>query len=42
MAEDGLLFYRMTNDTIRLVTSFQTTDDEIDDALSRIKTALAA
>jgi threonine aldolase len=41
MAEEGLLFYRMTNDTIRLVTSFQTTDDQIDDALSRIKTALA-
>jgi threonine aldolase len=41
MAEEGLLFYRMSNDTIRLVTSFQTTDDEIDDALSRTKTALA-
>jgi threonine aldolase len=31
----------MSDDTIRLVTSFQTTDDEIDEALSRIKTALA-
>jgi len=40
MAEDGLLFYRMSDDTIRLVTSFQTTDDEIDEALLRIKTAL--
>jgi threonine aldolase len=42
MAEDGLLFYRMTTDTIRLVTSFQTTDEEVDEALSRIKIALVA
>jgi len=41
MAEDGLLFYRIADDTVRLVTSFQTTDDEIDEALSRVKTALA-
>jgi len=41
MADEGLLFYRIANDTIRLVTSFQTTDDEIDDALTRIKSALA-
>jgi threonine aldolase len=41
MAELGVLFYRQTTDTVRLVTSFQTTDDEIDDALSRIKAALA-
>jgi threonine aldolase len=41
MAEAGLLFYRMSTDTIRLVTSFQTTDDEVDDALLRIKAALA-
>jgi threonine aldolase len=41
MAEDGLLFYRMSDDTIRLVTSFQTTDDEVDEALLRIKSALA-
>ena len=40
MADAGLLFYRMTTDTVRLVTSFQTTDEEIDDALSRIKTAI--
>ncbi|MEP7202441.1 MAG: beta-eliminating lyase-related protein [Ilumatobacteraceae bacterium] len=40
MAESGLLFYRMTSDTIRLVTSFQTTDEEVDEALSRIKIAL--
>jgi len=42
MADSGLLFYRMSADTVRLVTSFQTTDDEIDEALSRIKSALAA
>jgi len=42
MAEEGLLFYRMSSDMIRLVTSFQTTDDEIDEALARTKTALAA
>jgi threonine aldolase len=40
MADAGLLFYRMTTDTIRLVTSFQTTEEEIDEALSRIKIAL--
>lgn len=40
MADAGLLFYRMTTDTIRLVTSFQTTDDHVDEALSRIKTSL--
>jgi threonine aldolase len=40
MAESGLLFYRMSADTIRLVTSFQTTDAEIDEALSRMKIAL--
>ena len=41
MEQDGLLFYRMSDDTIRLVTSFQTTDEEIDEALLRIKSALA-
>jgi threonine aldolase len=41
MTDAGLLFYRMTADTIRLVTSFQTTDTEIDATLSRIETALA-
>ena len=40
MAETGLLFYRMATDTIRLVTSFQTTDEEVDEALSRVKIAL--
>lgn len=42
MAESGLLFYRMSADTVRLVTSFETTDDEIDEALFRIKSAIAA
>ena len=42
MADAGLLFYRMSDDTIRLVTSFQTTDDEVDEALLRIKAALCA
>ncbi|MEO7369383.1 MAG: hypothetical protein ABIZ69_00880 [Ilumatobacteraceae bacterium] len=42
LADGGLLFYRMGADSIRLVTSFQTTDDEVDEALLRIKSALAA
>jgi threonine aldolase len=36
----GLLFYRTAPRTIRFVTSFRTTDDEVDDALGRIATAL--
>ena len=41
MADAGLLFYRMSDDTIRLVTSFQTTDDDVDEALLRMKAALS-
>jgi threonine aldolase len=41
MADAGLLFYRMSSDTIRLVTSFQTTVEDVDEALLRIKTAMA-
>jgi threonine aldolase len=41
MADAGLLFYRYGADNIRLVTSFETTDDEIDATLSRIASALA-
>jgi threonine aldolase len=41
MAAAGLLFYRMTADTVRLVTSFQTTDTEVDATVSRIEAALA-
>lgn len=36
----GLLFYRIRPGVIRFVTSFQTTDDEISDALARIAAAL--
>ena len=32
----GLLFYRTAPGTIRLVTSFQTTDGDVDDALGRL------
>jgi threonine aldolase len=35
----GVLFYRMAPDVVRLVTSFQTTDDEIDEVLLRLQTA---
>jgi threonine aldolase len=41
LAEAALLFYRMSPDTIRLVTSFETTEAEIDEALLRMKTAMA-
>jgi threonine aldolase len=40
MADAGLLFYRMSTDTIRLVTSFLTTDAEVDEALTRTQSAL--
>ena len=40
MADSGLLFYRIAADVVRLVTSFQTTDDEVDTALTRIEAAL--
>lgn len=35
----GLLFYRIRPGVIRLVTSWQTTDDEVDDALARFARA---
>lgn len=38
----GLLFYRMGPSTIRLVTSFQTDDHQVDDALARVRSALTA
>jgi threonine aldolase len=41
MEQSGLLFYRMGPGLIRLVTSFQTTEAEVDDALARIRAALA-
>jgi threonine aldolase len=37
---DGVLFYRTAPDTIRLVTSFQTTEDDVDEVLTRFKRAL--
>jgi threonine aldolase len=40
MADAGLLFYRMAADVVRLVTSFETTDAEVDTALTRIASAL--
>jgi threonine aldolase len=40
MERGDLLFYRLGPGLIRLVTSFQTTDAEVDDALQRIATAL--
>ena len=36
----GVLCYRMAPDTIRLVTSFQTTDGDIDEVLTRFERAL--
>jgi hypothetical protein len=39
---DDLLFYRMGDTTIRLVTSFQTTDDDVTETLHRFSLALAA
>jgi threonine aldolase len=40
MEKAGLLFYREGERLIRLVTSFQTTRAEVDDALGRIQSAL--
>ena len=42
MAGSGLLFYRIAADVVRLVTSFQTTDDEVDTVLTRIEAALTS
>ncbi len=39
---DDLLFYRMGDTTIRLVTSFQTTDDDVAETLHRFSRAIAA
>jgi threonine aldolase len=40
LEESGLLFYRIAPGLIRFVTSFQTTDDDVDVALSRIAGSL--
>ena len=37
---EGVLFYRMAPGTIRLVTSFQTTDADVDEVLVRLARAL--
>lgn len=37
----GLLFHRMGASTIRLVTSFETTPEQVDEALRRVRSALA-
>jgi threonine aldolase len=42
MQQSGLMFYRMGRGLIRLVTSFRTTDAEVDDALARIGAAMGA
>jgi len=36
----GLLFYRMGRDTIRLVTSWQTTPEDVEAALAAFEQAL--
>lgn len=41
MADAGMLFYETGNGVIRLVTSWQTTDDDVDRALDIVATALA-
>ena len=40
MADSGLLFYRIAADIVRLVTSFESTDSDIDTALERIESSL--
>ncbi len=41
LVQAGLLFYRMSPDTIRLVTSWQTTESDITTALAHFHAALA-
>jgi threonine aldolase len=41
-AADDVLFHAMGPDVVRLVTSWQTTPEEIDDALGRLDVAMAA
>lgn len=40
LEQAGLLFYRISPGTIRLVTSFQTSDADVDEALARVERAL--
>jgi threonine aldolase len=39
---DDVLFYRMSDTTVRLVTSFQTTIDDVDEVVQRFQRAIAA
>jgi threonine aldolase len=41
MAQAGMLFYEMGDGVIRLVTSWQTTDDDVDHALDIMSAAIA-
>lgn len=41
LEDAGLLFYRLTPGVVRFVTSFQTTDADVDDALARVRSVLA-
>lgn len=40
LEQTGLLFYRMSADTFRLVTSWQTTETDISEALHRLRSSL--
>jgi threonine aldolase len=40
MAASGLLFYRIAADVVRFVTSFQTTTEEVEEALVRVEACL--
>ena len=40
LVAQGLLFYEMGGGVLRFVTSFQTTDDDVQDALQRVERAL--
>ncbi len=42
LERSGLLFYRMGPGLVRFVTSFQTTDDDVETALDRIASALTS
>lgn len=42
LERSGVLFYRIGPGVIRFVTSWQTTDAEVDDVVSRVEAALAA
>lgn len=41
LAAEGLLFYEMGDGVLRFVTSFQTTDDEVEVTLQRVERALS-